>query len=191
MLKNLYSEMVKKSKETFGERKVILGEGFYDNPKIMLIGEAPGANEEKEGRPFVGSAGKNLNEFLELINLKRENIYISNVVKIRPFKLSSKTNKPINRPPNKEELNFFTPYLLKEIEIISPKIIVTLGNTSLKAVYKADATIGDMHGMLTNIMDYKLFPLYHPASIIYNRSLKDTYTKDVLELAKVIKQFNN
>ena len=188
MLKKLYDKMKIESQKKFEDRKIVFGEGFSDKPQIMLIGEAPGANEEKEGRPFVGSAGKNLNEFLELINLKRENIYISNVVKLRPFKLSEKTNKPVNRPPNKEELDFFIPYLLKEIEIISPQIVVTLGNTSLRAVYEAKASIGDVHGQLIDMENYKLFPLYHPASIIYNRSLKDTYTNDVLELAKVISE---
>lgn len=186
MLEEIYNEMKEKAAVKFPDRKIVYGEGKSDSPEIMLVGEAPGANEEKQGRPFVGSAGKNLNEFLEMINLKRENIFISNVVKIRPFKISEKSGKPINRPPNSDELDFFIPYLLKEIKDISPKIIVTLGNTPLKAIYDKNTNIGDVHGKALNCKDYTLFPLYHPASIIYNRELKEVYRQDVLALAEYI-----
>lgn len=170
----------------YKDRVIVLGEG-KKNAKIFMIGEAPGGDEEKTGRPFVGKAGKNLSEFLEIVGLKREDIYISNVVKIRPFNLSPKTGKPVNRTPNRKELEFFTPYLIEEIEAINPDIIVTLGNTSLRAVLNdKKAVIGDYHGKITEVLDKKLFALYHPASIIYNRSLKDTYYDDLDKLKNVL-----
>ncbi|MBQ9090884.1 MAG: uracil-DNA glycosylase, partial [Anaerotignum sp.] len=117
----------------YKEKTIVFGEGA-ENPALMMIGEAPGGDEEKQGRPFVGKAGKNLSAFLEVVGLKREEIYISNVVKLRPTKESPKTGKAVNRPPSSEEISFFLPYLLEEIKTISPKVIVTLGNVPLKAV---------------------------------------------------------
>ncbi len=186
MLTDLYNDMIKKSQNKFPNRKIVLGEGLI-NSEIMLIGEAPGGEEEKQGKPFVGSAGKNLNEFLKILALKREDIFISNVVKIRPFKLSPKTGKPINRAPNKEELDFFIPYLIDEINKVAPNIVVTLGNTALRAVLnKSSAVIGDYHGKITQNDMLKIFPLYHPASIIYNRALKNVYEEDLIKLKKLI-----
>lgn len=188
MLNDLYKEMENLSHIKFPNRRVVFGEG-KQNAEIMLIGEAPGGEEDKQGRPFVGSAGKNLDEFLKILCLNREDIFISNVVKLRPFKLSEKTQKPINRQPNKEELSFFIPYLLKEIEIVSPKIVVTLGNTALQAVLgDKKAVIGDYHGKITEKNDIKLFALYHPASIIYNRSLKAVYEEDLEKLKRIIEK---
>ncbi len=131
---------------------------------------------------------QNLNEFLEIVGLERENLYISNVVKLRPFKLSPKTNKPVNRPPNKEELNFFVPYLHREIEIVKPELVVTLGNFALKnTALDNKIVIGDCHGQLMNVNNIKLFPLYHPASVIYNRSLRDVYISDLHILKELLK----
>ena len=132
-MKEFNEQMERESREIFGDRRVVFGDGKI-NAEIMLIGEAPGGEEEKQGRPFVGKAGKNLDEFLEIVGLEREDLYISNVVKIRPFKLSPKTNKPVNRPPDKAELSFFVPLLHKEIELVNPKLIVTLGNFAIKNV---------------------------------------------------------
>ncbi|MBO5329763.1 MAG: uracil-DNA glycosylase, partial [Anaerotignum sp.] len=97
-------------------KTIVFGEGA-ENPALMMIGEAPGGDEEKQGRPFVGKAGKNLSAFLEVVGLKREEIYISNVVKLRPTKESPKTGKAVNRPPSAEEIAFFLPYLLEEIKV--------------------------------------------------------------------------
>ena len=159
----------------------------------MLIGEAPGEQESLQGRPFVGKAGKNLDGFLTVLELKREDIYISNVVKIRPTKVSDK-GRVSNRPPNKEELALFTPYLMEEILLVQPKMIVTLGNVALKALCGPKAIIGDMHGRETRVTvkhekqegEFPLFPLYHPASIIYNRSLQQVYDGDLQTLHKVL-----
>ena len=127
------------------DKTLVFGEGQSDHPAIMLIGEAPGEQETLQGRPFVGKAGKNLDSFLEIVGLKREDIYISNVVKIRPTKVSDK-GRLSNRPPNKEELALFTPYLYEEILLVQPRMIVTLGNVALRALAGPKAVIGSMHG---------------------------------------------
>ena len=167
----------------YKENIIVFGEGA-ENPALMMIGEAPGGDEEKQGRPFVGKAGKNLSAFLEVVGLKREEIYISNVVKLRPTKESPKTGKAVNRPPSAEEIAFFLPYLLEEIKVISPKVVVTLGNVPLKAVTgEKKAVIGEYHGKPTPLADGRtLFALYHPAAVIYNRALQATYDEDLLEL---------
>ena len=167
----------------YKENIIVFGEGA-ENPALMMIGEAPGGDEEKQGRPFVGKAGKNLSAFLEVVGLKREEIYISNVVKLRPTKESPKTGKAVNRPPSAEEIAFFLPYLLEEIKVISPKVVVTLGNVPLKAVTgEKKAVIGEYHGKPTPLADGRtLFALYHPAAVIYNRALQVTYDEDLLEL---------
>lgn len=163
----------------FPDRKIVMGEGRKDS-KIMLIGEAPGGDEERLGRPFVGKAGRNLTQFLESIEVEREYLYITNVVKIRPYRLSEKTGRAVNRPPNKAELEFFIPFLKKEIDEVTPDLIVTLGNTPLRAVTGDEtANIGDYHGKVINVGKYRVFPLYHPAAIIYNRKLEEIYNEDI------------
>jgi len=174
-------------KTPFHDKILVFGEGAH-RPQLMMIGEAPGGDEEKQGRPFVGKAGKNLSSFLKTLSLEREDIYISNVVKLRPTKNSPKTGKLVNRPPSTEEIEFFLPFLKKEISLVSPKIIVTLGNVPLKAVLgDSTAIIGNYHGQATSLPDGRiLFALYHPAAIIYNRSLKDTYDKDLQMLKQLL-----
>lgn len=186
-IEDIKNELLEKVKESdYSDRVIVFGEGT-EKAKIFMIGEAPGGDEEKQERPFVGKAGKNLSEFLEIVGLKREEIYISNVVKIRPFNLSAKTGKPVNRTPNKNEIEFFSPFLMKEIESIKPDIIVTLGNTPLRAVLDdSKAVIGDYHGKITEHDGKKIFALYHPAAIIYNRSLKDTYYDDLNKLKEIL-----
>ena len=155
------------------------------NPEahIMLVGEAPGAKEIELGKPFVGQAGKNLDEFLHILNLIKEDIYITNVVKIRPYKINDKTGRKSNRPPKKDEIEQYNKYLFKEIQIIKPKIIITLGNVPLKVVLgEKNAVIGAYHGKAMDKGAYHVFPLYHPASIIYNQSLRNTYINDLYEL---------
>lgn len=175
------------------EKPIVLGEGLSEHPAVMLIGEAPGEQESLQGRPFVGKAGKNLDSFLEVLSLKREDIYITNVVKIRPTKVSEK-GRVSNRPPNREELALFIPYLMEEILRVQPHLIVTLGNVALRALCGTKAVIGDMHGQRTLVTvqhekqsaEYALFPLYHPASIIYNRSLQEVYQADLRTLKALL-----
>ena len=166
---------------------LVHGEG-PQYPRLMLIGEAPGEQESLMGRPFVGKAGKNLDHFLELAGLERGEIYISNVVKYRPPKLE-KTGRLSNRPPTRQEIELFTPWLLREIELIEPGMIVTLGNVPLKALTTPHVTIGEMHGRIVhdNKTNRPLYALYHPASLIYNRSLESVYEADVLKLPSILK----
>ena len=168
---------------------LVFGEGPEDHPVLMLIGEAPGELEDQQRRPFVGKAGKTLDAFLEAVSLKREEIYLSNVVKIRPTKISA-AGRVVNRPPSREEKAAFVPWLMKEIAIVRPQAIVTLGNVALQAF--VEDVIGHLHGRWSQAQitpegeeafTLPLFALYHPASIIYNGSLKAVYAQDLETLA--------
>lgn len=174
----------------YAHKRVVFGEG-KTNAKIALVGEAPGGDEEKEGRPFVGKAGRNLTEFLSALKLSRSEVYITNAVKLRPSKPSPKTGRELNRTPNSKEIQFFNPYLHRELEIIAPKYIVTLGNIPLRAVSGLDIRIGDCHGRLvkTPCVYENIFALYHPAAVIYNQSLKDTYMNDLEKLRKLLRTY--
>ena len=168
------------------EDALVFGDG-PKRPKLMLIGEAPGEQETLQGRPFVGKAGKNLDRFLELAQLERSEIYISNAVKYRPTKVG-KTGRISNRPPTKDEIALFRPWLVKEIDEIAPRMIATLGNVPLGAVTGQRITIGEVHGRVIPAGEtgLDLFALYHPASLIYNRSLESVYEQDVRKLAELL-----
>ena len=166
-----------------GERKVLVfGEGPI-GARVMLIGEAPGEQESMEGRPFVGRAGKNLDQFLEGAGIRRSELYISNTVKFRPTKIS-KAGRVVNRPPTQEEIQLFTPWLLREIDRIRPECVVTLGNVSLRALTGRQQTIGMVHGQFLTLDERPLYPMYHPASIIYNPSLRPIYAEDLRVLGE-------
>ena len=176
-----------------GHRALVFGEGLEKQPPLMLIGEAPGEQEALQLRPFVGKAGKNLDEFLTVLQLKREEIYITNVVKVRPSRLSP-AGRIVNRPPNREEKELFTPWLMREIAIVRPQALVTLGNVALQALLGKGEVIGDHHGQCVRAavccggreQTFEVFPLYHPASIIYNRSLADVYAEDLRKLRALL-----
>lgn len=187
-LKTLEEEYIKIVRtELNSDEKVVFGAG-NEKAEVVLIGEALGEKEEETGMPFAGAAGKNLDQFLNIVNLKRENIYITNVVKIRPFKINPKTGRKSNRPPIKKEIEVSIDTLKKQLEFIHPKVVVTLGNVPLKAILgDNDAKIGDKHGMPIKMKRFTLFPLYHPASIIYNRGLYETYIEDVNKLKAYLK----
>jgi uracil-DNA glycosylase family 4 len=168
------------------EKVVVFGEG-NPNADIALVGEAPGEQETLQERPFVGKAGKNLDEFLKALGIAREDIWITNVVKFRPVKEHPRTGSLSNRPPTREEIELCFGFLVKELAIVAPKVVVTLGNVALRAV--ADdkkAVIGERHGRPEEVskhgLKFWLFPLYHPASIIYNRELASTYEEDLRKL---------
>ena len=169
------------------ENALVFGEG-PQRPRLMLIGEAPGEQETLQGRPFVGKAGQNLDHFLVLAGLRREEIYISNAVKLRPTK-TGKTGRLSNRPPTKDEIALFRPWLMREIEEVAPGMIATLGNVPLRAVTGRSLSIGEVHGQVLDAGEtgLPLFALYHPASLIYNRSLTDVYEQDVRALAQRLK----
>lgn len=181
-MEKLRQELEKLIQEVYaGESKVLVhGEGSI-NARVMLIGEAPGEQETLLRRPFVGKAGKNLDEFLEIAGIDRGELYVSNTVKFRPTKISD-AGRVVNRPPTREEINLFLPWLKKEIEIVAPEVVVTLGNVPLKALMGPKAVIGSEHGKWSETGGVKLYPMYHPASLIYNRSLRDVYTEDIRRL---------
>jgi len=182
----LNNELAKHMLESeYAHKRPVFGQGAVD-AKIALVGEAPGGEEELAGQPFVGKSGKNLTEFLSRLNLSRDEVYITNAVKIRPSKPSPKTGRELNRTPNMQEIKFFNPYLHRELEIIAPKYIVTLGNVPLRAVSGQDFKIGECHGKLIKASVYEnIFALYHPAAIIYNQSLLDVYLNDLEALRKM------
>lgn len=188
MMKCLYSKYIKE----FCKEEIVLGEGNLD-AQIILVGEAPGRDEVRLSKPFVGMAGKNLDEFLSMLELKRSSIYITNVIKYRLSKVNPKTGRMINRPATKEDIDSSKKYLHSEINIIKPIYIVTLGNVALRAVTNDfHSSIGALHGKsYTKINDegfmFNLYPLYHPASIIYNRNLKSIYIEDILRFKDEIK----
>ena len=159
--------------------------------KIMIIGEAPGATEDQQGLPFVGRAGKLLDFMLAQINIKRSEIWIGNIIKHRP---------PANRDPFPNEITACKPYLTRQIEIIKPKLIVTLGRFSMN-YFLPDAKISLAHGTLhlvsladpvnnTNnnqkINSYNLFPVYHPAAALRNPNMKITLLQDFLKIPAII-----
>ncbi|MCX7995817.1 MAG: type-4 uracil-DNA glycosylase [candidate division WOR-3 bacterium] len=154
------------------------GEG-NPNAKIMLIGEAPGANEDRTGRPFCGDAGKVLDELLTVAGLKREEAFIGNILKCRP---------PNNRDPRIDEIIVCTPYLERQIEIIKPQIICTLGNYATAFILKKfglkDKILGisRIHGKIfeteSSYGKIKIIPMYHPAVAVYNVNMKKVLKKD-------------
>ncbi len=147
------------------------GEGS-PNADLMFIGEGPGAEEDIQGRPFVGAAGKYLNALFAIIGLKREDVFITNVVKCRP---------PRNRVPKLNECKACSNYLKAQMSIIKPKLICTLGNTALETL-TGESSISNTHGRLLKKTNHLYFPLYHPAAILHNPALKPILESDVNEL---------
>lgn len=150
----------------------VLGEGD-PNADVMFIGEAPGQKEDELGRPFVGAAGKFLDELLESIGFKREDVYISNVVKYRP---------PNNRDPLPEEKEQCMPWLKMEIALIKPKVIVPLGRHALGHFFQK-LSITNTHGKPQKLTDdVTIFPIYHPAAALHNGNLRDALFDDFANL---------
>lgn len=172
-------------KETYGgdETVLVYGDGPVPCP-IMLAGEAPGADEIRTGKPFTGMAGRNFDEFLEILGLTRDQVYIGNVCKFRPFKVSIKGTVS-NRPPTTGEIRKAMPYFREEIRLVSPRLLITLGNTPLHACTGDwSLKVGDVHGTCLHVpkvmrKDACMFPLYHPASVIYNPKLMPIYLQDL------------
>ena len=161
-----------------GEKKrLVFGEGEV-GARVMMIGEAPGEQETLKGRPFVGKAGKNLDEFLAAARMDRRELYVTNAVKFRPTRVSA-AGRVVNRPPTQEEIKLFRPWLEREIELVDPECIVTLGNVPLRALIGGRTVIGDAHGRFIEWQGRKLYPMYHPASVIYNPALKPVYREDI------------
>lgn len=159
--------------------QLVIGDGNLD-AKIVFIGEAPGKKEDELGKPFVGASGKFLNEMLASINLNREDVYITNIVKYRP---------PENRDPSKQEKTEFAPYLLKQLQIIQPKVVITLGRHAL-SFFDDKLAISAVHGhaikLKTATHDLHLVPLYHPAAALYNGGMRKTLIEDFQKVKEFI-----
>jgi DNA polymerase len=141
-----------------------------ENAEVMLVGEAPGANEVEQGEPFVGRAGEKMDKVLRDIGVSREKLYITNLVKIRP---------PDNRDPKKEEIEAWAPLLEKEIEEVNPDIILTLGNFSSREMLDTKKGISQIHGRIFSQEGRKIMPIYHPAATLYDRSKTPDLEKDL------------
>jgi DNA polymerase len=172
-------------------RKPVFGEG-KPGAQILLIGEAPGAEETKLGHPFVGKAGKQLDALFCRFGVMREDAFITNVVKYRPVVRSEKSIR--NRTPQPGEVRASLPLLKTELLHLSPKLILTLGNTPLKAVFalagEKPPVIGSAHGKIHSLViedvSFSLIPLYHPASGIYNRALVEVMEQDAAFVGSVV-----
>jgi len=160
-------------------KQLVMGDGNVD-ADIVFIGEAPGKNEDEQGVPFVGAAGKFLDEMLLEAGLKRTDVYITNIVKYRP---------PNNRDPLPEEKTAFAPYLDKQLEIIKPKIVATLGRHSMEH-FLPGMRISDVHGQPKRKYGTVYLPLYHPAAALYNGGLRQTLIQDFKKIPAVLKKIN-
>ena len=158
--------------------QLVMGDGSAD-ADIVFIGEAPGKQEDIQGLPFVGASGRFLNEMLAAANLERSDVYITNIVKYRP---------PENRDPSPEEKRDFWPYLMRQLEIIQPKVIITLGRHS-GMCFIPDLVISRDHGHARKVKyqdsEYLVIPLYHPAAALYNGSMRQVLIDDFLAASKL------
>jgi uracil-DNA glycosylase family 4 len=157
--------------------KVVPGEGAED-ASLLFIGEAPGWHEDQQGRPFVGPAGQFLDQLLTSIGLRREEVYIANVIKCRP---------PQNRDPLPAEIQNCHKWLDRQIEIIQPQMIITLGRYSL-ARYFPNESIGKIHGKPRKLGEVIYYPMYHPAAALHQGSLRRTIEADMLKIPQILAQ---
>ena len=152
--------------------ETVPGEGD-PRAKVMLIGEAPGFYEDKQGIPFVGAAGKLLNELLEDAGLSRDDVYIANVIKCRP---------PDNRDPMTDEVETCKPFLLQQIELIKPKVVCTLGNFAMQTMLGKKVGIMKVRGQSFQVKDFFVFPLLHPAAALHQGNLNEPLREDFRKL---------
>ncbi len=163
-----------------GATQLVFGDG---NPEaeLVFIGEAPGKNEDLQGKPFVGAAGKFLNDMLEMIGLKRSDVYITNIVKYRP---------PGNRDPYPDEKEVFLPYLESQLEVIQPVLTVTLGRHSLNC-FLPDLSISACHGQPKRFKGRVYLPLFHPAAALYNGAMRQTLIDDFALIPAIIEKIKS
>lgn len=159
-----------------GRTNVVFGSGNV-NADVLIIGEAPGKNEDLEGLPFVGKAGKYLDELLSIAGLNRNEVYIANVLKCRP---------PSNRNPRAEEILACAPYLREQTSKINPKLIITLGNFATKFILKNEEGITQLHGKAVTLGKFTVLPVFHPASTMYDPKKKEELEKDFAKISKLI-----
>lgn len=170
-------------------KNAVPGEG-PDRATIMFIGEGPGKSEDIEGRPFVGRAGRFLEESLQSIGLRREDVFIANVLKCRPIELAG--NSIRDRRPTEEEVAVCSPYLDKQIELVDPKVICPLGDTAKAYVFRKyglkEGMIGKLHGKRFKVGERTVIPMYHPAAALYDAKLRDVILGDFRKLQSVLHQ---
>ncbi|MDR3177880.1 MAG: uracil-DNA glycosylase [Campylobacteraceae bacterium] len=160
-----------------GRKNVVFGEGNI-KAKLMFIGEGPGANEDASGRPFVGQAGQLLTRIIEnVLQLKRDDVYIANIVKCRP---------PQNRAPTYEEASVCRPYLLKQIELINPAVIVALGSTAFRYLTDDETPISRVRGEIIQYKNTKLIPTFHPSFLLRTPSAKKDVWHDMLKVKDLL-----
>ena len=178
-LTELYQEIERCQDCELGKHrtKVVPGEG-PEKTSILFIGEAPGWHEDQQGRPFVGPAGKYLEELLASINLRREQVYIANVIKCRP---------PGNRDPLPGEIQACSKWLTRQIEIIHPKMIITLGRYSM-AKYFPNQSISQAHGKAKKQDGIVYYAMYHPAAALHQGSLRKTIEADMAKIPQILAQ---
>jgi uracil-DNA glycosylase len=155
-----------------GRTKVVFGTG-NPNASIMFVGEAPGFNEDQQGEPFVGAAGKLLDKLLESAGLSRAQVYIANVIKCRP---------PNNRDPEPDEVETCKPFLLQQIEMIQPKLVCTLGNWATQTILEKKVGITKVKGQAIRLERFVVFPLLHPAAALHQGNLLETLREDFKKL---------
>jgi DNA polymerase len=173
----------RKCKLCLTRKNVVFGEG-NPNADLMFIGEGPGKTEDETGRPFVGLAGQLLTRIIENgLKISRENVYIANVVKCRPT-VEMKGEK--DRPPDEEEVNACSPYLIRQIELIKPKIIITLGNPSTRFLLNTKLGITKLRGNVYYYKDIAVVPTYHPSFVLRNGGENSLLKKDVWEDMKIV-----
>ncbi len=160
--------------------QLVFGDGNAD-ADIVFVGEAPGKNEDLQGLPFVGAAGKFLDEMLASVNMQRKEVYITNIVKYRP---------PNNRDPLPSEKADFLPYLHKQLRVIQPKIVVTLGRHSMDSLIPGMLQISRDHGQPKRYKGQVYLPLFHPAAALYNGGLRQTLLDDFAQIPLILKKIN-
>lgn len=179
-LEKLKKEMeVDVSLPLYGKANLVFGEGDPD-AKVLFVGEAPGFYEDQQKRPFVGRAGQLLNKMLVDLDWKRENVYITNIVKRRP---------PENRDPLPDEIEAYKPYLKRQLAIIQPKIIATLGRFSMN-YFLPKAKISLDHGKVADFKKCIVYPLYHPAAALRSTNVLKELEKDFKKLPALLKKYN-
>lgn len=157
---------------------LVFGVGSED-ADLMFVGEAPGANEDLQGEPFVGAAGQLLDKLLASIALTRDQVYIANVLKCRP---------PNNRDPLPEEVDRCKPYLAEQVRLIGPKVLATLGNHATKLILETSVGITKLHGKQIARPDYIVFPIYHPAAALYTPVYLAALEEDFLKLKELLEE---
>lgn len=161
--------------------QLVFGDGS-PSADIVFIGEAPGKNEDEQGLPFVGAAGKFLDEMLAMIGLKRQDVYITNIVKYRP---------PNNRDPYPDEKAAFLPFLRSQLEVIKPKLIVPLGRHSMGVLLPPELRISECHGRPKRYKGQVYLPLFHPAAALYNGGMRQTLIDDFAKIPAVLKALSS